>query len=474
MRSVYSAIILGLSLIIAFWIAGAAFKYRSKVGETIVVTGLLMQSTARRRDRQRAGHRAGQGSCPGAGSVSSPPGRNDALDGLRGVAALVVVFWHIACVLAPAAAFGFRRLPHSPAEITIFDSPLWVLLNGNFAVVVFFALSGYVLTADHFRQPDHARLAMRLIGRFVRLALPAGLSILLVYALQALDLYAIGRLAQQIQAEAGVVFDTPFGIDFSPVSLFRSMLFTTWFRLPDFSNSYNLVLWTMPIELWGSYLVLSLALVLRDVRYRALLLCMVAAVIVSAVPGHIGVYLGTFVLGSALAASRSPLPGPIGSLGWLIVAFAALLLGSHHGSAPETASKILHIQSEHAVESLYMRSLGAVLLVAAVVHSQHLAGLLSTRPCRFLGRISFALYLLHQPILYSIGAYVALTFDDATQHLERVFIVGIVVLSLSLPAAALFQRWIDRPSTNLARRLAEHLFRGKPRSASVQLEGMRG
>ncbi len=40
MRIVYAALILGLSAIIAFWIAGSAFKYKSRSMETIVVTGL--------------------------------------------------------------------------------------------------------------------------------------------------------------------------------------------------------------------------------------------------------------------------------------------------------------------------------------------------------------------------------------------------------------------------------------------------
>ncbi|MDB5223255.1 MAG: hypothetical protein JWN83_1922 [Chitinophagaceae bacterium] len=40
MRILYAAIALGLSFIIAFWIAGSAFKYKFKTDETIVVTGL--------------------------------------------------------------------------------------------------------------------------------------------------------------------------------------------------------------------------------------------------------------------------------------------------------------------------------------------------------------------------------------------------------------------------------------------------
>jgi hypothetical protein len=40
MRILYAAIVIGLCAIIAFWVAGNAFKYKSKSTETIIVTGL--------------------------------------------------------------------------------------------------------------------------------------------------------------------------------------------------------------------------------------------------------------------------------------------------------------------------------------------------------------------------------------------------------------------------------------------------
>ena len=46
MRIVYAAIVLGLAGIIAFWIAGNAFKYKFKSQETISVTGLAEKDFA--------------------------------------------------------------------------------------------------------------------------------------------------------------------------------------------------------------------------------------------------------------------------------------------------------------------------------------------------------------------------------------------------------------------------------------------
>jgi len=40
MRVIYAAIVVGIAIVIAFWLAASAFKYKSKVGETIIVTGL--------------------------------------------------------------------------------------------------------------------------------------------------------------------------------------------------------------------------------------------------------------------------------------------------------------------------------------------------------------------------------------------------------------------------------------------------
>ena len=46
MRILYAAVVLGICAIIAFWVAGNAFKYKSKSSETIVVTGLAEKDFA--------------------------------------------------------------------------------------------------------------------------------------------------------------------------------------------------------------------------------------------------------------------------------------------------------------------------------------------------------------------------------------------------------------------------------------------
>src|SRR5918911_5535391 len=87
--------------------------------------------------------------------------RNAALDGLRGVAALVVVGGHLVMASAPALALAVDTRT-TPVDSTLgrafLVTPLHVLWGGNEAVIVFFVLSGFVLALPQARgRPFSAR-----------------------------------------------------------------------------------------------------------------------------------------------------------------------------------------------------------------------------------------------------------------------------------------------------------------------------
>ena len=98
------------------------------------------------------------------------------LDGLRGVAALIVVVFHVMSAFVPA------WVPDQSEAVPWWaDSPLAVLYNGTFAVPVFFVLSGFVLAQASLLPRKHLWLDLAL--RYLRLALPATASVLLACGL---------------------------------------------------------------------------------------------------------------------------------------------------------------------------------------------------------------------------------------------------------------------------------------------------
>lgn len=105
-----------------------------------------------------------------------PPSRLPGLDGLRGLAALVVALYHSSRIAAPA-------LSPTGADVyrVIADSPAKIVFAGTEAVLVFFALSGLVVALPAFRS------GFGWIGyygaRLVRLFLPVWAALLLATVL---------------------------------------------------------------------------------------------------------------------------------------------------------------------------------------------------------------------------------------------------------------------------------------------------
>ena len=97
--------------------------------------------------------------------VAVREGRIESFDGLRGIAALAVVAFHFLCMFHPAAAHAMAADPVWAAQ-----TPLGLTWNGPFAVMVFFALSGFVLAAAADRR--RGTLAGDLAARYLRLAVP--------------------------------------------------------------------------------------------------------------------------------------------------------------------------------------------------------------------------------------------------------------------------------------------------------------
>ena len=108
--------------------------------------------------------------------VAIPQGRFAALDGLRGIAAIVVVFHHFLCAFLPQFVPGLTD--HTSWLV---DTPLGLLVNGHFSVYIFFVLSGFVVARAAVKSSDPFYVNIPL--RYLRLALPATASVIMAWGL---------------------------------------------------------------------------------------------------------------------------------------------------------------------------------------------------------------------------------------------------------------------------------------------------
>jgi peptidoglycan/LPS O-acetylase OafA/YrhL len=369
---------------------------------------------------------------------------------------LLVVLYHFAAVFFPAILTGDIAIAHGGWDAALHRSPLWALLNGEFDVAVFFVLSGYVLTRDAFATGDPTSLRHRAAGRLLRLALPAGASTLAVFALLHAGAYRLTEAQALTGADAVFPSRLLFHFPWDGASLLDNLLWRTWFAPADVTRMYNLALWTMPVEFWGSCIVFAAGLVVVRTRLAPAFLVALALVLFRAVPRD-GVALGIFVGGAALAAVPSwsgrtrRWPVRVRWSSWLGVALAAagLAFASYNAMRPFGLP---------GLEPATVYGAGAVMVVAAVLLVPPLQRLFACRPLVALGRISFPLYLVHQPVIYSLGATVFIALAPSG-YVRAAAVSFAAVMAVSLPLAVAGERWIDRPSARLAHRFARFILR---------------
>jgi len=107
------------------------------------------------------------------------------LDGLRGLAALVVVFHHFILAFYPALFLGRNAATHlkDGTEAFISGSAMNIFYGGNFMVAIFFVLSGFVLSHKFFLKKDYEILTQGAVKRYIRLVIPVALSIFIAFFL---------------------------------------------------------------------------------------------------------------------------------------------------------------------------------------------------------------------------------------------------------------------------------------------------
>jgi len=316
-----------------------------------------------------------------------------ALDGLRGMAAVIVVAFHYLSIL------HFEVLPRSAdaGSLSISDTPLAILWNGRFAVSVFFVLSGFVMAASAERRRD--QLVANIFIRYLRLTIPVTASVVLAWILLNL---APSNASEML---ASAPNPSPW-LAYTYQDAIPSLLFALADGLlGNFLRGYSLfnnVLWTMRIELIGSVLLFVAYWMLRG--QRLLWTLVLASIFIPLFLPH-SYYLG-FVIGALLyeawnAGLIARMPPWTGLLS-LAVGIALGSPGSGFDTRMSFPVEIAMLRPGNP-EGL-LPALAAGLLLYATMRFGPITRLMSTATLRWLGRMSFGLYLVHVPVLYTIVA----------------------------------------------------------------------
>ncbi len=385
-------------------------------------------------------------------------------EAIRGLAALMVVVYHVITGFWPEIIYqkgaAWQAMPAWLRALVRFPgSRLW---DGGMAVTIFFVLSGFVLSLSFFQRGSSKSLGSAALRRYPRLMFPVAASILLTFLLMctgAMFNYRAGEFINQLQGNTYTPQSPPWEsscwlmswYQFSP-SILSALRESVWGAFTGVAR-YNLVLWTMPIELMYSFLVYGFLALFGGLRNRWLLYAILAALaLVRDYPAAVsGAYfMLDFVLGMALCdvwthnqrAWRLSLP-----------------------LAPALGLVVL------AILATPFKPLTALIVIGATAASPRLQQLLSGRRFAFLGRVSFGVYLIHMMVFCSLGCgtYLSLCRGLGCPHLGSCVIASLVTIVGTVAGGWVFYHLVDRPTIALTHLLDGWLFRPQARIETLPL-----
>jgi peptidoglycan/LPS O-acetylase OafA/YrhL len=350
------------------------------------------------------------------------------LDSLRGIACLVVLFHHV-LVSLPGMWAVYQHQETSPFASVLGFTPLHVVWAGEEAVIIFFVLSGFVLSLPFWRgspTPWHIFVLKRVIRLY-----PTYL-VAITFGLIAMILISARPHGMSIW------FDWYWSKGIS-WRLVRDHLLMLNLDSPQI-NIVNAPIWSLAVEMQISVIFPFLIMCMRKLGVASVPI----ALVLSVGSRRIGLptpiyYLWLFVMGAELARHRDEITRFSKSISfamqWSLLIIALLMVvwrwwGPHLGMV-----------------TTLLIDFGAAGIVIACRDFSILALLLARKNIQWLGRVSYSVYLIHFIVLYSLVC--------ALSGNLPLWLVLSAVPVASLFVAKLLYDSVESPSIKLSKIIAQ-------------------
>lgn len=369
--------------------------------------------------------------------------RFEELEGLRGIAAVIVVFYHFLLAFYLFAFLGPGQTQTQGFEDNLYGNPIMVLLSGTFAVAIFFVLSGFVLSIGFFQSGKMEIVRKLAAKRYLRLMLPALAATLICFVIIKLNISQLHAVADI--SKSGWLGGTWL---FNP-DLFMAFKSATFDIFMVSGSPFNNVLWTMAFEFAGSFLVFGFIALFGKQQHRWLAYLVVLII-------TFNTWFFAFIAGMMIADlyAHGKLKAKKRNLMYALplLAGALFVAGYPYGSTQGTIYQYLSFSSFNIQWSIMYITLGAIGVMLIILGTEQIAKLFRFKAIRTLGRYTFSMYLVHLAVLYTFAMAVFLfLFNTIGLSFNKSALLAVVT---SLPVVAVvsyyFEKYIDAPSTKLA------------------------
>ena len=327
------------------------------------------------------------------------------LDGMRGWAALAVYLFHL--IIPFRGKFEFT-------EFYLYKTPLRFFLDGELAIFLFFLISGFSLSYKFFSTQNNSYLKEAAQYRYLRLLIPVFFATLIPYFLNKF------HLMYNINAYVGA-----YAKPFSLIEMLKFTFAELPFGLQSNCSLFGAVYWTIYLEFTGSFLIFSFLALFGTWNLRFLLYPLLLSYLYSLTGAQQLYFL--FIMGVLLCDlfcivknnryfSERNISEAMKKTS--IIAVVSTLIYFYYHS----------VMRKHHILLSNQRFEFSILLFVLALITPSMRQFFSSKISQFLGRISFALYLVHFPIFCSLLCFI-LNFGE--QQGYSPFSTALIATSLS-------------------------------------------
>jgi peptidoglycan/LPS O-acetylase OafA/YrhL len=235
--------------------------------------------------------------------------------------------------------------------------------------------------------------------------------------------------------------------------------FGTFFHF-DLVRTLNPALWTMPIELVGSFFVFAVLALTSALPRKAIIYTALAFVLYETnKPYMMDFLVGIILCDIFTTLSKSARWPRLPIFPAVAVVAAGLALG---GLRTQFVLAHFHV---HSLFSEYWPTAAALMIVGGVLLSPFLQRALERNVFAFLGRISFPLYLIHSPVICFVGCLTYVHLRARLQsHAATAWAASLLCVAVSIFGAWVLYYAADLPAIRFGRIVEQKIFRlkGKP------------
>lgn len=388
-------------------------------------------------------------------------------EGLRGIAAVVVFLSHFKptfCVDINKSFLDFIGVSDLQKRAFI-ENFLSLFYDGYLPVFIFWFMSAYLISIklfDNSKNENNKYLVEATTKRYFRLAIPVFFSSLLCFILLKTHQFYNLELSKQIGGNHQNDWLCLWN-DFNP-GIFHFLRTTIIEVFIPGNSNYNLALWTMNAELLGSFLCFALFALIGKNKFRFIFYLVICIFFTIAGLREVSSYYFLtnyyfyliFMLGFMWCDAKYSsdegvyLKEKINKVFHSKITVLILLI---IGFGVTIFSDTVYPLNKN-IYYLFTFPVKAVAFTLLVNNFSSFKKLFSVKPLLFMGKISFSFYLLHIPLMFSLGIYLYLYAGISSEY--KVLMIFIILSVITVMLSYIFMKLVDKKAISISDRIGKY------------------